>query len=57
MLEPVMKVIKAAIPFYIDPAVRPRVQDLATLQDFFVKMGWVKQPVPMERVVDLSFLE
>jgi len=51
------EVIKAAIPFYIDPAVRPRVQDLATLQDFFVKMGWVKQPVPMDRVVDLSFLE
>jgi len=51
------EVVKAAIPFYIDPAVRPRVQDLATLQDFFVKMGWVKQAVPMERVVDLTFLE
>jgi len=50
-------IIKAAIPFYIDPGIRPRVQDLATLQDFFVKMGWVKQPVPMDRVVDLSFLE
>ena len=50
-------IIKAAIPFYIDPAIRPRVQDLATLQDFFVKMGWVKQAVPMDRVVDLSFLE
>jgi NitT/TauT family transport system substrate-binding protein len=50
-------VIKATIPFYIDPAIRPRVPDLATLQDFFVKMGWVKQAVPMDRVVDLSFLE
>ena len=48
---------KAAIPFYIDPAVKPRVQDLATLQEFFHKMGWVKQTVPIERVVDLSFLE
>lgn len=49
--------IKAAIPFYIDPAVKPRVQDLATLQEFFHKMGWVQQTVPIERVVDLSFLE
>ena len=37
--------------------VKPRVQDLATLQDFFVKMGWVKQPVPIERVVHPTFLE
>ena len=29
----------------------------SVMQDFFVKMGWVKQPVPMDRVVDLSFLE
>jgi len=34
-----------------------RIRDLATLQDFFVKMGWVKQPVPVEHVVDLTFLE
>ena len=47
----------AANPFYIENNIKPRVQDLATLQDFFVKMGWVKQPVPIERVVDLSFLE
>ena len=48
---------KAAYPFYADPTIKPRVQDLATMQDFFAKMGWVKNPVPMDRVVDLSFLE
>ena len=32
-------------------------QDLATLQAWFQKMGWVKEPVPMERAVDLSFLQ
>jgi hypothetical protein len=27
------------------------------MQDWFHHMGWVKEKVPMERVVDLSFLE
>ena len=49
--------IGATIPFYIDPGARPRVQDLVVLQDWFHAMGWVKNKVPMERVVDLSFLE
>lgn len=49
--------IMATIPFYIDPAAKPRVQDLAAFQEWFHKMGWVKQTVPIERVVDLSFLE
>jgi NitT/TauT family transport system substrate-binding protein len=49
--------IKASIPFYIEPDVKPRVQDLAKLQDWFHLMGWVKQKVPIERVVDLSFLQ
>jgi len=49
--------IKASIPFYIEPDVKPRVQDLATLQDWFHQMGWVKQKVPIDRVVDLSFLQ
>ncbi len=49
--------IQATIPFYVDPGGRPRVQDLATLQDWFHQMGWVMEKVPMERVVDLSFLE
>jgi hypothetical protein len=33
------------------------VQDLAAFQDWFHQMGWVKEKVPMDRVVDLSFLE
>ena len=49
--------IKATIPFYIDPAARPRAQDIATFQDWFHQMGWVKEKAAMERVVDLSFLE
>jgi len=49
--------IKTAIPFFIDPNAKPRVPDLATLQDFFHKMGWVKEKVPMERAVDLTFLQ
>ena len=42
------------VALYIDPSVRPRIQDLATFQEFFHRMGWVKQTVPMERV---AFLE
>ena len=49
--------VRATIPFYVDPGARPRVQDLAAMQDWFHAMGWVKEKVPMERVVDLSFLE
>ena len=52
-----IETIQATIPFYVDPGARPRVQDLAVLQDWFHQMGWVKEKVPMERVVDLSFLE
>jgi len=49
--------VRAAIPAYLDPTVRPRVPDLAALQDWFHAMGWVKEKVPIERVVDLSLLE
>ena len=52
-----VETIQATIPFYVDPGARPRVQDLAALQDWFHQMGWVKEKVPIERVVDLSFLE
>jgi NitT/TauT family transport system substrate-binding protein len=52
-----VETIQATYPFYVDPGARPRVQDLATFQDWFHKMGWVKDKVPMDRVVDLSFLE
>ena len=49
--------IKAATPFYIDPDAKPRVEDIATLQNWFHKMGWVKEIVPMGRAVDLTFLQ
>ncbi len=52
-----VETIRASIPFYIDPAGKVRVADLAAMQDWFHQMGWVKEKVPMERVVDLSLLE
>jgi NitT/TauT family transport system substrate-binding protein len=52
-----VETIKASIPFYIEVDGKLRVPDLATLQDFFHKMGWVKEKVPMDRVVDLTFLQ
>jgi hypothetical protein len=36
---------------------KPRVPDLAAMQDWFHQMGWVKEKQPAERVVDLTFLE
>lgn len=52
-----VEVIQGTIPVYLDAGAKPRVQDLAAMQDWFHQMGWVKEKVPMERVVDLSFLE
>ena len=52
-----VETIQATLPVYLDPSGKPRVQDLAAFQDWFHQMGWVKEPVPMDRVVDLSFLE
>ena len=52
-----VETIQATLPVYLDPSGRPRVPDLAAFQDWFHQMGWVKETVPMDRVVDLSFLE
>jgi len=52
-----VETIQATFPPYVDVTARPRVQDLAAMQDWFHQMGWVKDKVPMERVVDLTFLE
>jgi len=52
-----VEIIQGTIPPYLDAGVKPRVQDLAAMQDWFHQMGWVKEKVPMERVVDLTFLE
>ena len=48
--------IRASMPFYLSPDARPVVESLAAQQEWYVKMGMVKQRVPMEKVVDLSFL-
>jgi len=52
-----VEIIQGTIPPYLDAGVKPRVPDLAAMQDWFHQMGWVKEKVPMERVVDLTFLE
>jgi hypothetical protein len=52
-----IEIIQGTIPPYIDAGAKPRVLDLVAMQDWFHQMGWVKEKVPMERVVDLSFLD
>jgi NitT/TauT family transport system substrate-binding protein len=52
-----VETIQGTIPPYVDASAKPRVPDLAAMQDWFHQMGWVKDKVPMERVVDLTFLE
>jgi ABC-type nitrate/sulfonate/bicarbonate transport system substrate-binding protein len=52
-----VETIRATYPVYLEPSGKPRVQDLVALQDWFHRMGWVKENLPMSRVVDLSFLE
>ena len=49
--------VRASAPAYLDPSARPRVPDLAAFQDWYHTMGWVKEKVPIERVVDLTFLQ
>jgi NitT/TauT family transport system substrate-binding protein len=48
--------IRASMPFYLSPDGRPNVESLAAQQEWYLKMGMVKQKVPMERAVDLSLL-
>ena len=48
--------MRASTPFYLSPDGRPDVESLAAQQEWYMKMGMVKQKVPMERVVDLSLL-
>jgi NitT/TauT family transport system substrate-binding protein len=52
-----VETIQATFPVYLDPSGKLRVQDLAAFQDWFHRMGWVKETVAMDRVVDQSFLE
>ncbi len=48
--------IRAAAPPYLAPDGRPDVASLATQQEWYFQMGMVQRKVPMEKVVDLSFL-
>jgi NitT/TauT family transport system substrate-binding protein len=52
-----VETIQATYPVYLERSGKPRVQDLVALQDWFHRMGWVKENLPMSQVVDLSFLE
>lgn len=49
--------IKASHPFWIDPDGKPRTQDLLAMQDFFFERGWLKTKLPIDKIVDLSFLQ
>jgi len=50
-------VVKAAIPHYQAPDGRPVLESLADQITWFVANGYMKEPVPVEKVVDLSFLK
>lgn len=49
--------VRATIPVYLEPTGKPRLDDIARLQDWLQAIGWVKMKAPMERLVDLSLLE
>ncbi len=48
--------IRASWPPYLSPDGRPDVPSLAAQQEWYLKMGMVEKRVPIEKVVDLSFL-
>lgn len=51
------QVIAGSELFYLDGDARPNVESLADQQEWFLKQGFAKQRVPMDRVLNLSFLE
>ncbi len=48
--------MRASWPPYLAPDGQPDVASLAAQQEWYFKMGMVEKQVPMEKVVDLSFL-
>ena len=48
--------VRASWTPYLSPDGRPDVASLAAQQDWYLKMGMVQQRVPLEKLVDLSFL-
>ncbi|MBI3089590.1 MAG: ABC transporter substrate-binding protein [Candidatus Tectomicrobia bacterium] len=51
------EMIKASIPFYLDNDGKVLVESVSALQDYFFDQGFIKQKLPMEKVVDLRFLK
>ncbi|MBI3079146.1 MAG: ABC transporter substrate-binding protein [Deltaproteobacteria bacterium] len=51
------RIIRASVPFYLSNDGRIYLETLTELQEFFLRQGWVKKRVPVEQMVDLSFLE
>lgn len=51
------RIIRASVPFYLSNDGRLYLETLTELQDFFLRQGWVKKRVPVEQMIDLSFLE
>jgi ABC-type nitrate/sulfonate/bicarbonate transport system substrate-binding protein len=48
--------IRASWPPYLPPDGRPDVPSLAAQQEWYAQMGMIQKKVPIEQVVDLSFL-
>jgi NitT/TauT family transport system substrate-binding protein len=51
-----IETVKVAHPFWIDPDGKPRTEDLLALQEFFLQRGWIKTKLPVDAMVDASFL-
>jgi len=49
--------VRNAVPAYLDNEGRLDVESLAAVQDWFHKVGSVKDKVPIEKVVDMSLLK
>ena len=49
--------IKESYAFYLSPDGKPNVSSMQKQRDWFYEMGFSKVKLPMEQVVDLSFLE
>lgn len=50
-------IIEASIPFYLDKDAMPHTKSLMEMQAWFHAKGAVKTMVPLERIVDLSFVK
>ena len=48
--------LRASWPPYLAPDGRPDVASISAQQDWYAQMGMIQKKVPMDQVLDLSFL-